>query len=97
MIEHKYKLPNGNTLIYLGNQPIYECENVLVLAGGDILFLKPVRTLRIGDIQNDIVRLSHYEFFEKYTWPNNSSGNDLYWELRKINEYPVFLQKLKEI
>jgi hypothetical protein len=39
MIVHKYKLPNGNTLLWLGNQPIYGCENVLVLAGGNVLFL----------------------------------------------------------
>lgn len=91
MIVHKYKLPNGNTLIWLGNQPIYECENVLVLAGGDVLFLKPLKTFRVRDIQSDIEQLSHQEFFEKYDWPDNSSGNDLYWELQKADEYPDFL------
>ena len=90
MIVHKYKLPNGNTLIWLGNQPIYECENVLVLAGGDVLFLKPVKTFRVRDIQRDIEQLSRQEFFEKYDWPDGGSGSDLYWELQKADEYPGF-------
>ncbi len=91
MIVEKYKLPNKNTLVWLGNQPIYECENVLILAGGDILFLKPVKSYRVTDIQKDIEQLSREEFFKKYEWPDNSSGNDLYWELRKTDEYPALL------
>jgi len=88
MIVHKYKLSNQNTLIWLGNQPIYGCENVLVLAGGDVLFLKPVKSFRVKDIQRDIEQLSQPEFLKKYEWPNNSSGTDLYDELSKTNEYP---------
>ena len=91
MIVHKFKLPNKNTFIYLGNQPIYGCENVLVLAGGDVLFLKPVKSFRVKDIQRDIKQLSHQEFFQKYDWPDNASANDLYDELSKTNEYPGFL------
>ena len=91
MIVHKYKLPNQNMLIWLGNQPIYGCENVLVLAGGDVLFLKPAKSFRVRDIQRDIEQLSQAEFLEKYEWPNNSSGTDLYWELSKTDEYPGFL------
>jgi hypothetical protein len=83
MIEHKYKLSNGNTLIWLGSQPIYECENVLILAGGDVLFLKPARTLEAREFKQDLERLDQQEFFNKYGWPNNSSASDLYWELRK--------------
>lgn len=90
MIASKYKLPNKNTLIWLGNQPIYGCENVLVLAGGDVLFLKPFKTYQITDIQRDIKELSHEQFFDKYEWPDNSSGNDLYLELGKTDEYPSF-------
>lgn len=91
MIVHKFKLPNKNTLIWLGNQPIYECENVLILAGGDVLFLKPVKTFRVRDIQRDIEQLSRQEFFEKYDWPDGGSGSDLYDELSKASEYPGFL------
>jgi len=91
MIVQKYRLPNGNTLIWLGGQPIYECENILVLAGGDVLFLKPVKSFRVTDIQRDIEQLSRQEFFQKYDWPDNASGNDLYDELSKSSEYPGFL------
>ena len=90
MIAHRYKLPNGNTLIWLGNQPIYECENVLILAGGDVLFLKPVKKLYVKELQQDMEKLSQQEFLEKYGWPNNSSGTDLFWELQKADEYPDF-------
>ena len=54
MIAHKIKLPNGNMLIWLGNQPIYECENVLILAGGDVMFLKPARTLEVTELKQDL-------------------------------------------
>ena len=84
MIVNKHKLPNGNTLIWLGNQPIYECENVLILAGGDVSFLKPVRTLEVGELKKDLEQLDQQEFLKKYGWPNNSSASDLYWELHKI-------------
>ena len=81
---NKYKMPNGNTLIWLGNQPIYECENVLILAGGDVVFLKPVRTLEAGELKRDLEQKDQQEFLKKYGWPNNSSANDLYQELRKM-------------
>lgn len=90
MIEHKYKLPNGNTLIWLGNQKIYECENVLILAGGDVLFLKPVKSLGVKKLQQDMKKLGRQGFLDKYDWPNNSSGNDLFLELQKEHEYPSF-------
>ena len=83
MIVNKHKLPNGNTLVWLDDQPIYECENVLILAGGDVLFLKPVKTLETRELKQDLERLDQQEFFNKYGWPNNSSASDLYWELRK--------------
>lgn len=63
MITNKYKLPNGNTLIWLGNQPIYGCENILILAGGDVLFLKSVKTFGVKEIQRDIKALDYDEFF----------------------------------
>jgi len=91
MIERKFKLPDKNTFIWLGNQPIYGCENVLILAGGDVLFLKPIKRLGVTDIQRDVAQLSRQDFLKKYEWPNNSSGNDLYDELGKTDEYPAFL------
>jgi hypothetical protein len=84
MIEQKYKLPNGNTFILLGNQPIYGCKNVLIKAGGDVVFLKEERIDKVSDIKDDIVNMSKPAFFTKYSWPENSSGNDLYWELKDM-------------
>jgi hypothetical protein len=93
MIVNKFKLPNKNTFIWLGNQPIFGCENVLILSGGNVHFLKPVQTYKIIEIQGDIEQLSRRDFFIKYQWPDNSSGNDLYDELSKTNEYPGFLNE----
>lgn len=83
MIEQKHKLPNGNTFIWLGNQPIHGCENVLVLAGGDVLFLQTHQRLVAEKLKEDIQNLNQAEFLQQYGWPNNSSGKDLYWELRE--------------
>ena len=85
MIVNKFKLPNDNTLIWLGNQPICGCENILILAGGEVLFLKTIKSISVVDIQRDMEKLSHKEFFKKYEWPENSSGYDLY---RELEEYP---------
>ena len=82
-MQSKYELPNGNTLIWLGGQPIYECEDVLILAGGDVLFLKPVRRLNGIEVRIDSQTLECEQFLEKYEWPNDSSGRDLFWELRR--------------
>jgi len=83
MIEQKHELPNGNTFIWLGNQPIHGCENVLLLAGGDILFLKTHRKVDGIKIRNDIKTLDKTSFLNAYGWPDNSSGNDLYLEIKK--------------
>ena len=84
MIEQKYKLPNGNIFIWLGNQPIYDCENVLILSGGDVLFLKRVRKERSEIIREDMNKLEKDEFLDKHEWPHNESGNGLYSELKRI-------------
>lgn len=84
MIEQKHELPNGNVFIWLGNQPIHDCHNVLVLSSGDVLFLKTIKHERVEKLSSDIGSLDKHEFFEKYEWPNNSSSDDLYWELRRI-------------
>lgn len=88
MIAKKYKLGNGNTLIWFGNQPICGCENVLILAGKEVLFLKTVKQVSIGDIREDMETLGRTKFFKEYDWPQNSSGYDLYRELKDKKEYP---------
>ena len=70
MIANKYKLPNGNTLIWFGNQPIYDCENVLILAGKEVLFLKTVKEFSLSDIHRDMEKLGHDKFFKEYDWPH---------------------------
>jgi len=82
MIEQRCELPNGNVFIWLGNQPIHDCENLLILSGGDVLFLRTHRREDGAQIRNDIQTLSKNEFMRTYDWPDNSSGNDLYREIR---------------
>jgi hypothetical protein len=82
MIEQKCQLPNGNTFIWLGGQKIHDCENVLILAGGDVVFLKEEKRLNGAQVKNDIKILDKAAFFSKYKWPNVSSSNDLYHELK---------------
>jgi len=84
MIEQKHELPNGNVFIWLGNQPIHDCEHVLILAGGDVLFLKTIKRDHVEKLRSDIRSLDKQEFFDEYQWQNNSSCDDLYWELREI-------------
>ena len=84
MIEQKYELPNGNMSIWLGNQSIHECDNVLILAGGDVLFLKTVERSGSEKIRADIRRLNKADFLNEYGWPNNESGNGLFLELQRL-------------
>lgn len=84
MIEQRYELPNGNMFIWLGNQPIHDCENVLILSGGDMLFLKRSREEKGERIKEDIKKLEKDEFLDKYGWPHNESGNGLYLELKRV-------------
>lgn len=66
----------------VGNQQIHDCENVLILSGGDVVFLKNERREDGTQIKKDIETQSKSAFFKKYNWPNNSSGDDLYNELK---------------
>ena len=86
MIEAKHELSNGNVLIWLGNQPINRCEHVLLLAGGDVLFLETVKTLQSDELRADLGALSEADFTKKHRWPNNESGKALYQELKKWNQ-----------
>lgn len=84
MIEQKYELPNGNIFIWLGNQPIHGCENVLILSSGDVLFLKTMRREQSEKLRWDIAIMDRKEFLREHKWPNNESGNGLYLELQVI-------------
>mgnify|MGYP000054418713 CR=1 FL=1 len=86
MIEARHKLRNGNFLIWLGNQPIDRCEHVLLLAGGDVLFLQTVKTLPGNELRADLAALSQADFIKKRRWPNNSSSSELYQEVKKWNQ-----------
>jgi hypothetical protein len=84
MIQQKHPLSNGDMLVWLGNQPIQGCEDVLLLASGDVLFLKPVAVLKASDVRQDVGVLDRRQFIEKYRWPDNSSADDLYAELKGV-------------
>ncbi|RJO63120.1 MAG: hypothetical protein C4542_00700 [Dehalococcoidia bacterium] len=71
--------------MWLGNQPIHGCENVLILSGGDLLFLKTDRKENGTEIRKDVETLSKAAFFKKYQWPDNESGEGLYRELKNSN------------
>ena len=51
MVLFKYKLPNGNVLIWLGTGETWGrsegVDNVLILEGGDVLFLKTTKVIPI--------------------------------------------------
>lgn len=83
MIEKEYDLKDGSTLFWLGNQPIHECENVLVLSSGDVKFLKEGKTEKGEKIKKDINNMPKEEFMHEYHWPPNSSSDDLYWKLKR--------------
>jgi hypothetical protein len=85
MIQQRHELPNGNVFIWLGNQTIQECEHVLILAGGDVKLLKTVETVTFRNIMQDLGSLSKVDFLKKQRWPNNSSGDALYSELKNIH------------
>jgi len=83
MVEQKYKLPNGNTFIWLGNQAIRGCNNAVVLSGGNVLLLKTEIEYTADQIKRDITTLSKDDFLSRYGWEKNSSSDDLYWELKQ--------------
>lgn len=101
MVLSKYKLPNENVFIWLGKGGIWGesegLDNVLILAGGDILFLKTIKCLSLSDhkLRDDMKNLSYEEFIKQYELPANG---DLWKELNegvKSGEYPPFLQNTK--
>lgn len=102
MIVDKYKLPNDNVLIWLGTGKGWAesggIDNVLVLAGGDVLFLKTIKELPLNqkEVREDIKNLSHNKFVEKYEMPTDGG---LWSELKKnvkMGKYPPHLASREE-
>ena len=102
MVLSKYKLPNGNVFIWLGKGGIWEksegVDNVLILNGGDVLFLKTMKVLPLYEekVKQDLKNLGHEEFVKKYELP---ADGDLLEDLKKgviTGEYPPFLTQLKK-
>jgi hypothetical protein len=92
----KFEIENGNTLLYL-ELPNKDgiINNVLVLSGGDVLFLKTEGILPLWkkDIQDDLEKLDCENFAKKYNVPISS---DLFAEIRnglETGEYPRYLKK----
>jgi hypothetical protein len=66
----KYRMPNDNVFIWLGTTE-KKVNNVLILAGGDVLFLEAIRTLSLmkEEVRNDIRTLDPSSLIKKYELP----------------------------
>lgn len=105
MVLSKHELPNGNIFIWLGKGGIWgkggekeSIDNVLILAGGEVLFLKTVKVLPLYEekVKEDIKILKYEEFMAKYELPFNV---DLWKDLKQgaeSGEYPPFLKMSKK-
>lgn len=90
----RFKLPNGNEFIHLKNSRT-KIQNVLILAGGEVLFLEEDSQVRLNDsFQAELQTASRGEFSEladKYGIPY--TGPDLFYELNRgitAGKYPAF-------
>lgn len=99
MVLFRYKLPNGNVLIWLGTGAGWGTsegiDNVLALEGGDVLLLKTTRVISLWEegIREDIKNLNYEDFVKKYELP--VFPRDLWLELKegvKTGKYPLFLE-----
>lgn len=105
MVLFKHRFPSGNIFIWLGKGDIWGkglkkagIDNVLILAGGDVLFLKTAKVLPLYEekIKEDIKTLTHEDFIKKYDLPADS---DLWKDLKEgveSGEYPPFQKAIKE-
>lgn len=99
----KWKLPNGNTFIWFGRgigwkESKDNIDNALILAGGDLLFLKTAEYLSLIDkeVERDIKNLSYEEFIKKYNL--KTLKHELWMEIKnglETGEYPAFLREIK--
>lgn len=90
MVLSKYKLPNGNVFMWLGTGK--SVDNVLILEGGDVLFLKTTRVIPLWkeEVREDIKNLKYEQFAKKYELPTNG---EIWRELKqgvKMGKYPPF-------
>ncbi len=88
----KYRLPNNNILMWLGTSD-QAVNNILILAGGDMLFLTALKTVSLSEdkTRNDIMTLDRKSFVQKYGAPIN---HELWEDLKKgvkSGEYPPYL------
>jgi hypothetical protein len=101
MVMSKYKLSDGNTFICFGQGGIWGrgeneegINNLLILEGGEVLFLKTVKVLPLHDekVKEDLKKLKCEEFINKYNLPSNT---ELWKELKngiESGEYPSFFK-----
>lgn len=88
----KYRLPNNNIFMWLGTSD-QAVNNILILAGGDMLFLTALKTVSLSEdkTRNDIMTLDRKSFVEKYGAP---ISHELWEDLKKgveSGEYPPYL------
>jgi len=102
MVLSKFKLPNDNVLIWLGTGGLWGktegVDNVLILAGGDVLFLETIKTIALHDevIREDIANLSCEAIIAKYELP---VGVELIQDLKdglETGKYPPTNQNLQD-
>jgi len=101
MVLSKQELSNGNVFIWLGKGGIWgkgeesdDIDNVLILSGGEVLFLKAIKVMPLYEekVRQDIRTLKYEEFTAKYNLPANI---DLWKDLKEgaeSGEYPPFLK-----
>jgi hypothetical protein len=101
MTLQKYSLPNGNTILWLGKGGVWgssdDLDNVMILTGGDVLFLKTIKTISLRDeeIREDLQKLSYEEFIKKYEVPDKYEVWDELKRGIQSGEYPTFMRWLK--
>jgi hypothetical protein len=97
----KHVLRNGNVFIWLGTGTGWASganfDNVLMLTGGDVLFLKTSKSISLNDesVRGDLFSLSHDDFVKKYEVP---MSHELWVDLRtglKSGEYPLLSKSEK--
>jgi hypothetical protein len=102
MVLSRYKLPNDNVLIWLGTGGMWGktkgVDNVLILAGGDVLFLETTKMISLHDqaFREDLANLNPEAIITKYELPTNTELiQDLKYGLM-TGRYPLINQNPQE-
>jgi len=68
-----YRLPNDNVSIWLGTNSEAGIDNVLILTGGDILFLQTAKRIPLinSRIREEITNMSIDQIMEAYNLPDS--------------------------